>query len=99
MREADLVKKIVKALEGNFGGFTLKTHGGLYQRTGIPDILYWTQGKAFALEVKLPEEKHPVSELQKDKLVKLHNAGVYTGVVHSVEEALSIIEKEIPQTF
>lgn len=96
MIESQLVQKIVKALEGNFGGFVLKTHGGLYQRVGIPDILYWTQGHAFAFEVKLPNEKHPVSALQKDKLDKLHRAGVTVGVVHSVEETLELVKNKIP---
>jgi len=90
MRERDIVIKIEKALK-DIGGFFFKVHGGMYQIKGIPDILYWSNGKSYAFEVKLPSEKHPVSKLQDKRLRQLKNEGVIVGVVHSVEEVETII--------
>ena len=42
--ETKVVKKILEMLKDSFPGFYFKTHGGLYQRIGLPDILGSPQG-------------------------------------------------------
>jgi len=91
-KESDLVKDIVASILKTYGGFALKVHGGRYQRTGIPDILYWFNGHSFAFEVKLDEAKYDVTALQKVKLSKLSGVGVHVAVVTSVQEALEFID-------
>ena len=94
MIESQLVDKIKTALK-NEGGSFFKIHGGMFQRRGMPDILYWRDNVSYAFEVKLPNEKHPVSKLQDRKLRELKAEGVVVGVVHSVEETLEIIRTNI----
>ena len=90
MIESTIVKKITTALK-SLGGFVFKVHGSMYQRKGMPDLLYWLDGRSYAFEVKLPSEKHPVSKLQDKKLRELKQQGVIVGVAHSAEETLSIV--------
>jgi hypothetical protein len=93
MIETDVVNSITKALK-EIGGFIFKVHGGMFQRRGIPDILYWKDGVSYAFEVKLPDERHPVSKLQDLRLKELKAQGVVIGVVHSAEETLDIVHSK-----
>jgi hypothetical protein len=69
--------------------FTYKTHGGPYQRAGVPDILHWEDGRAYGFEVKRPGESP--TPLQAHTLELMQAAGVTVAVVHSVEETLLIL--------
>jgi len=93
MTEAHLKDKCMKALKEH-GGFALKVHGGLYQKRGIPDILYWFNGRSFAIELKLPQDLHPLSKLQERQLILMNRQNVITGVARTLEEFISIIETE-----
>lgn len=90
MLESQVVAKIKVALK-YLGGFTFKVHGGMFQMKGMPDILYWRDGKSYAFEVKLPDEKHSLSNIQYQLLKRLDKEGVIVGVVHSVDEVKEII--------
>ena len=93
--ETALVNDLIATIQKKYGGFVLKVHGGRYQRTGIPDILYWLNGHAFAFEVKTGNNGYGVTALQQLKLDKLRAEGVQAHVVTQVQEVLKIIEEVI----
>lgn len=93
--ESSITKAIVSALKKR-GGFVFKVHGGTMQTAGIPDILYFENGKPYALEVKRPGCKP--TELQAHIQDELRKAGVTVAVVHSVDEALAIFEATPPHS-
>lgn len=61
------------------------------QRAGVPDIVGCYQGRMFALEVKAPGGKHPVTPIQKYEMQKMANAGARVAVIESVEDALAVL--------
>lgn len=67
----------------------------MYQRAGIPDLLFWYKGKAFAFEVKKPEGKYGATPLQLKTIQKLRRAGVHAVIVTSVEETDRFIENTL----
>jgi Holliday junction resolvase len=71
------------------GAMTVKNHGDVYSIHGEPDIFACFEGRFVALEVKHPEEAHPVSKAQIHRLTKWYEHGAYVGVVESVEDALA----------
>ncbi len=89
--ERDITNKIMRALKQRPRSFTFKTHGGPYQRAGIPDIVHWENGKSYAFEVKRPGNEP--TQLQALTLDRMAEAGVTVAVVHSVEEVLSVLPK------
>jgi hypothetical protein len=67
----------------------LKTHGGPFQRAGVPDFIGVARGRGFAIEFKGPgDEISPAQELELDKL---DAAGAQVLVTGSVEEAMAKI--------
>ena len=76
------------------GGFRRLTEAkilsGLGVTAGVPDLLLWHDGKAFALELKA--ESGRVSESQADMLDKLGKAGVLTAVCHGIDNAVATLE-------
>jgi len=85
MREADLCRAIMRALERE-GACVIKTTG--VNRGGTPDLLGCYQGHAFALEVKLPGGSATL--LQRRQIARWQDAGARAGVVRGVKEALRI---------
>lgn len=92
VKESQIVKGIKAMLEKEYGGVWYKIHGGPYQEAGIPDIVGVVNGHFFTLEVKRPEKRHDVSKQQRYQLNRLADAGAYTAVVTSVEEARNYME-------
>lgn len=90
--EKYIVRDIMRALKKRPHSFTYKTHGSGYQHWGIPDILHWERGKAFAFEVKRPGKDS--TKRQKYTQDVMRQAGVIVAQVTCVEEVLSIIAKE-----
>jgi len=90
--EADLVKKIIKALRALPKTEAMKIHGDLYQERGIPDILCCRKGKFFAFEVKRPGKEKNVSKYQQLKLLRIKEARGVALIISSVEEALKAVE-------
>lgn len=73
--EKGVVKSIMNYLDKYYPGFYFKTHGGPYQRAGIPDILGVYKGKFIGIEVKRPSTKGNLSALQKLTLAQIKAAG------------------------
>lgn len=57
MKEADIVKAIMKYLKTVPGCFCWKEHGGMYGTAGIPDIIACINGRFFGFEVKTEDGK------------------------------------------
>lgn len=102
-KETIIMRKIMVAL-CEHGCFVLRTNSGVFYdsnggrvRVGFPglsDLVGCTsEGRFFAIEVKLPGEK-PRDDQEKF-LKAMSKTGAITGVAHSVEEALEIIKLDL----
>jgi len=89
MKESDIHRKIIKALNALPETFVFKVHGGPYQMAGISDIVGVHRGRPVALEVKRPGGK--ATAIQLAFLAKWIAAGGVGGVVTSVEEAIELL--------
>lgn len=90
MLEADIVRKMVAALNAIPGVYCLRTHGGSFQQKGTPDVLGCAHGHFFAIEAKRTSKEQP-SAAQKYALNKFINAGGRVFVSHD-PRAKEIIE-------
>ena len=81
--ETRLVKKLREELHAA-GWLAYKIHGSQYQEPGIPDLLCFRDGRALAIEAKLPGNKPTAVQARQHK--RLTAAGVPVWVVHSVDE-------------
>lgn len=93
MREAEIVKKILKYLKKLEGCFCWKEHGGMYGRAGIPDIICCYFGHFFGFEVKTVTGQ--ATDLQKATMKKINQAGGTAVIVRSLEEVKSVLEKAV----
>lgn len=85
--ESEIVKGIVRWIRGERYPFVYKTHGGGWQRSGLPDITMIARGGRFVgLEVKRPGVGR-LTAIQAHTLNEINRAGGYGAVVTSVEEA------------
>lgn len=73
MGEEKKFEEKVKALLKERGAWFLKTWGGGFQRSGIPDLLICYKGSFIAIELKA--EKGVVSALQDRELRLIRDAG------------------------
>lgn len=93
MSEADLVRRIIKALKKKYPkDVWYKIHVGIYQERGIPDILGCHCGRMIGIEVKLPENKKGTTPYQERQIHLITEAGGYATTVTSVKEALQKLE-------
>lgn len=84
MKEATIVKAILRYLKSLPGCFAWKEHGGMYGTAGIPDIIACIGGKFYGFEVKT--ERGKPTALQEATIRKIRAAGGIAVVVRSVEE-------------
>lgn len=89
MKEADIVKAILKYLKTVPKCFFWKEHGGMYGRAGIPDIIACIDGRFYGFEVKTEDGKP--TKLQEATIRKIKNAGGISLIVRSVEEVKAVI--------
>ena len=89
MKEADIVKAILRYLKTVPKCFFWKEHGGMYGTAGIPDIIACIDGRFYGLEVKT-EDGRP-TKLQESTIRKIKNAGGIALVVRSVEDVKAVI--------
>ena len=89
MKEADIVKAILRYLKTVPETFAWKEHGGMYGTAGIPDVICCHKGKFYGFEVKT--DTGQPTELQKATIRKIQNAGGEALVVRSVDEVRAII--------
>lgn len=88
--ESKIVSKTVDALRKTFPDIiVIKTHGGAYQRAGIPDLYIAYQGISLWIEMKRPGAD--TTALQKDFLLKLIRQGVKAGTADSVDTAVNMV--------
>ena len=89
MKEADIVKAILRYLKTVPKCFFWKEHGGMYGTAGIPDIIACINGRFYGFEVKT-EDRRP-TKLQESTIRKIKNAGGIALVVRSVDEVKAVI--------
>ena len=90
MREADIVKAIMKYLKTVPRCFFFKEHGGMYGTAGIPDIIACIDGHFFGFEVK--KDVGRPTKLQEAVIQKILAAGGTALVVRSAEEVKAVVE-------
>ena len=90
MREADVVKAIMKYLKTVPRCFFFKEHGGMYGTAGIPDIIACIDGHFLGFEVKKDIGKP--TKLQEAVIQKILAAGGTAVVVRSADEVRSVVE-------
>lgn len=93
MTEAALVTKIRKTLDKSRPGFWIKIHGGLFQATGLPDIIGCYKGRFYGLEVKLPGKEDTLTERQQYIINRINQAEGRATMLTSVQEALEFTKE------
>lgn len=93
--ETKVVKSIMKMLGISFPGFYFKTHGGLYQRIGLPDILGVHRGRFIGIEVKCPGKEDTLTKVQKKTLYIINLYGGVGFMSTSPEDTKSKLRKEM----
>ncbi len=88
--ESRLVTKILKKIRAE-GGWWFKSHGSVYQMSGVPDIIGCHDGMFVAFEVKMPGQETNTSSRQEWMMKKIHEAGGVSAVVSSVHGALGVL--------
>lgn len=89
MKEADIVRAILKYLKTVPKCFSWKEHGGMYGTAGIPDIIACIGGKFYAFEVKTESGK--TTALQDATIRKILACGGEAYVVRCVDEVRAIL--------
>ena len=91
--EKSIVAAIMKAFKAR-GVWAKKIHGGMYQVSGLPDIIAIAPrtGRMVGIEVKRPKLGR-VTSLQEAMIDQMNAAGAIAGIARSVDEALTLIEK------
>lgn len=93
--ETRVVKKILEMLENSFPGFYFKTHGGLYQRIGLPDILGVHRGRLIGIEVKCPGKEDTLTKNQEKTLRLIRLYGGVGFMSTSTEDTKAKLRKEM----
>ena len=93
--ETKVVKSIMKMLDTSFPGFYFKTHGGLYQRIGLPDILGVHRGRFIGIEVKCPGKEDTLTKVQEKTLYIINLYGGVGFMSTSSEDTKSKLRKEM----
>ena len=89
--EAVIVKEIMNYLKARPNSLTFKTHGGVYQARGIPDIYHLERGASFWIEVKRPR-LGKLTDIQAATIARLNEAGAYAFAATGVDEVRHAIE-------
>ena len=84
VNESSLLKRIIKYLKALPRTYYVKTHGGPYQRQGLPDIFVVRRGRFFALELKT--RVGILSPAQQSEIAHIGNAGGCTYVIRSLKD-------------
>lgn len=91
--ETQLVNAMVKAVHKKFLGVphrVTKTHGGQFQRAGLPDLNIQISGCTLWIEVKRPGGD--TTALQKQTLEAFKEAGTYVGACETTSQVLDTID-------
>lgn len=96
--ESDLSRDVIEFLNSVPKCWAFVTHGGPYQKAGIPDIIGAYRGRMFGIELKMPS-KYP-SPLQRKTLRDICAAGgvgFAAWTLDAVREMIGLIDDEIAQ--
>jgi len=85
------IENQIKRYLDSIGAYHIKTHGSVYSRAGVPDLIACINGHFVGIEVKRP--KGIVSELQKMNISMIEKAGGEAFVAYSVDD----VKKELQQ--
>lgn len=88
--EADITAAVLDYL-GLIGAWSLKVHGHLGQRAGVPDVLACLRGRLVAIEVKRPGGR--LSPQQRRELLAIAAAGGVALVVTDVTELVGALRR------
>ncbi|AOY74707.1 VRR-NUC domain-containing protein [Clostridium formicaceticum] len=91
MKEKAIQHKIIEYLRGLSGVWFFKTHGGIYQAAGIPDIILCYKGKFIGLEIKRPKGKP--TKLQEKVLRDIAKAGGTGAIVYGIEDVKRVMKE------
>lgn len=92
--EKSIVKNIKKMIEREYpDSFIFKTHGGPFQRAGIPDLIGCINGRFVAIEVKQPGKK--ATKLQEYTLGLIKKAGGISFVSDDKDYTIKVLKKEL----
>lgn len=96
--ESKLQKKIRHDIEEEFVvGFWFKTHGSMFQKKGLPDLLGCVWGLYLGLEVKT--DKGSTDDIQDQVLKDIRKAGGLGTTVRSSEEAIRKIYRHLERYY
>jgi len=96
--ETRVQKKIQDGLKLAYpGSFFFKSHGGMYQASGLPDLMGTIQGIFIGIEVKTPEKKNNTTKLQEDCIRKINKSGGIAFVAWSLDSALEQLETRLSE--
>ena len=95
-REKNLCRKVLAYLNSLDSAFFFKVHGGMYQRSGLPDIIGCHNGQCYGIELKVGSNK--TTELQMRTLDQMYEAGVIVGVCYTLEHVKELIEEQKHET-
>lgn len=85
--ESTIVAAAVKWTNQQPRCWAFKTHGGMYGKAGIPDVIACVSGQFVAGEFKRPAPAGtPVTAIQRKTLGELRAAGATVGVFRSVDD-------------
>lgn len=96
-RESDYQTAIIEWLNSEYpDAFIWKAAAGPYCRGGIPDVCAIIHGHFYGFEVKRPYIGKP-TELQKQTILKINNAGGMAAVVCFPKDCKEVIDKHEAQ--
>ena len=92
--ESNLSRKIMARLRLE-GWFCFKIHGNEHMMSGLPDIVVCAEGVFIGLETKMPAKRANTSKRQDYVHARIIDAGGYSRVVCSAEEAVLVVAEAI----
>jgi hypothetical protein len=96
--ESDLSREVIEYLNDVPECWAFKSHGGVYQRAGIPDIIGCYKGRFFGVELKIGD-KYP-SALQRKTLKEIRDVGglaITAWELETVVQMLAVIDDMIAE--
>ena len=96
-KESNLQRNIKQALIHEFGGLLFKMHGGPYMPAGLPDLIGCIAGFYVAVEVKT--STGVVSEIQKETMRDIREAGGIAFVARNKEQAIRQMRRALNGKF
>lgn len=93
--ETKIVKKCLALLKEKYPGFYFKTHGGPYQKAGLPDIMGVHRGRFIGVEIKCPGKEGELTDLQAKILDSISRAGGIAFMATSPQQVDQLLKEEI----